>query len=101
MRRIGRILLLLCVAQLLGLAVHAQGNLTGGINEATKMITTVFDPATKLIYAIGAVTGLIGAVKVYQKMNHGDPDTAKTGAAWFGAMIFLLVAATVLRSFFL
>lgn len=79
----------------------AQGNGVGGINDATTMVTSYFDPATKLIYAIGAVVGLIGGVKVYQKFSSGDPDTSKTAASWFGACIFLIVAATILRSFFL
>ena len=56
---------------------------------------------TKLIYAIGAVVGLIGGVKVYGKFSSGDPDTSKTASSWFGACIFLIVAATILRSFFL
>lgn len=56
---------------------------------------------TKLIYAIGAVVGLIGGVKVYGKFSSGDPDMSKTAASWFGACIFLIVAATILRSFFL
>lgn len=56
---------------------------------------------TKLIYAIGAVIGLVGGVKVYQKFSSGDPDTSKTASSWFGACIFLIVAATILRSFFL
>ena len=55
----------------------------------------------KLIYAIGAVVGLIGGVKVYGKFSSGAPDTSKTAASWFGACIFLIVAATILRSFFL
>lgn len=79
----------------------AQGDGSAGITEATKMVTGYFDPATKLIYAIGAVVGLIGGVKVYQKFSSGDPDTSKTAASWFGACIFLIVAATILRSFFL
>ena len=33
--------------------------------------------------------------------SSGDPDTGKTAGAWFGACVFLIVAATVLRSFFL
>ena len=78
-----------------------QGNGTAGITEATQMVTSYFDPATKLIYAIGAVVGLIGGVKVYNKFSNGDPDTSKTAASWFGACIFLIVAATILRSFFL
>ena len=62
--------------------VFAQGNGMAGITEATSMVTSYFDPATKLIYAIGAVVGLIGGIK-------------------FGACIFLIVSATILRSFFL
>ena len=40
----------------------AQGNGIGGITEATNMVTSYFDPGTKLIYAIGAVVGLIGGL---------------------------------------
>ena len=82
-------------------SVMAQGDGSSGITEATQMVTSYFDPATKLIYAIGAVVGLIGGVKVYGKFSAGDPDTSKTAASWFGACIFLIVAATILRSFFL
>ena len=48
-------------------SAFAQGNGLSGINQATNMVTSYFDPATKLIYAIGAVVGLIGGVKVYSK----------------------------------
>lgn len=89
------------VAILTSFSAFAQGNGTAGINEATQMVTSYFDPATQLIYAIGAVVGLIGGVKVYNKFSSGDPDTSKTAASWFGACIFLIVAATILRSFFL
>lgn len=82
-------------------SAFAQDNGLAGINEATSMVTSYFDPGTKLIYAIGAVVGLIGGVKVYGKFSSGDPDTSKTAASWFGACIFLIVAATILRSFFL
>ena len=82
-------------------SAFAQGNGLSGINQATNMVTSYFDPATKLIYAIGAVVGLIGGVKVYSKVSSGDPDTSKTAASWFGACIFLIVAATILRSFLL
>lgn len=45
----------------------AQGNGLAGIQDATNMVTSYFDPGTKLIYAIGAVVGLIGGIKVYNK----------------------------------
>ena len=88
-------------AMLSGIGDFAQGNGTAGINEATQMVTSYFDPATQLIYAIGAVVGLIGGVKVYNKFSSGDPDTSKTAASWFGSCIIRIVASTVLRSFFL
>ena len=65
------------------------------------MLTGYFDPATKLIYAAGAIVVLIGAIKVYSNFSSGDPDTGKTAGSWFGACVFLIVAATVIRSFFL
>ena len=82
-------------------STFAQGNGLSGITEATSMMTLYLDPATKLVYAVGAVVGLIGGVKVYGKFSSGDPDTSKVAASWFGACIFLIVAATILRSFFL
>ena len=93
--------LLAATLMLSGIGAFAQGDGTAGITEATQMVTSYFDPATQLIYAIGAVVGLIGGVKVYNKFSSGDPDTSKTAASWFGACIFLIVAATILRSFFL
>ena len=96
-----RLAMLALTLMMTGATAFAQGNGMAGINEATKMVTSYFDPATKLIYAIGAVVGLIGGVKVYNKFSSGDPDTSKTAASWFGACIFLVVAATILRSFFL
>ncbi len=86
---------------LVSMGAFAQGNGIAGSSEATTMVTWYVDPGTKLIYAIGAVIGLIGGVKVYSKFSSGDPDTSKTAASWFGACIFLIVAATILRSFFL
>ena len=76
----------------------ADGN--AGINQANTFIRGYFDSGVKLVYAIGALVGLIGAVKVYQKWNHGDHDTGKVAAAWFGSCIFLVIVATVLKSFF-
>lgn len=49
------------------ISAFAQGNGVAGIMEATQMVTSYFAPATNLIYAIGAVVGLIGGVKVYSK----------------------------------
>lgn len=50
---------------LLAESAFAQGNGIAGITEATNMVTSYFDPGTKLFYAVGAVVGLIGGMKVY------------------------------------
>jgi len=71
-----------------------------GITEAANKVKSYFDTGTNLMYAIGAIVGLIGAVKVYSKWNHGDHDTGKVAAAWFGSCVFLVVVATVLKAFF-
>ncbi|MFV8324936.1 DUF4134 domain-containing protein [Flavobacterium sp. ZS1P14] len=71
-----------------------------GINQANQLVRSYFDAGTELMYAVGAILGLIGAVKVYQKWNAGDPDTGKVAAAWFGSCVFLVVVATVIQSFF-
>ena len=64
--------LIAAVLLLSAYSAFAQGNGLSGINQATNMVTSYFDPATKLIYAIGAVVGLIGGVKVYSKFSSGD-----------------------------
>jgi hypothetical protein len=71
-----------------------------GINAATTQVKSYFSAGTSLMYAIGAIVGLIGAIKVYNKWNHGEPDTGKVAAAWFGSCVFLVIVATVLKSFF-
>src|SRR6218665_2119518 len=101
MRNQSRKLLFTAALLLTVSGAFAQGDGSAGITEATQMVTSYFAPAVQLIYAIGAVVGLIGGVKVYNTFSSGDPDTSKTAASWFGACIFLIVAATILRSFFL
>jgi len=80
-------------------ALYAQDGVKG-IDEANNKVRGYFASGTNLMYAVGAVLGLIGAVKVYTKWNSGDQDTSKVAAAWFGSCIFLVVVATVIKSFF-
>ena len=79
-------------------AQTADGNT--GINQANTMVRSYFTTATQLMYAVGAIVGLIGAIRVYLMWSHGDPHTSKVATAWFSACIFLVVVATVIQSFF-
>jgi len=88
-----------CLLMIISFSVAAQdGN--AGINEANTKVRGYFSAGTNLMYAVGAIVGLIGAVKVFQKWNAGDHDTGKVAAAWFGSCVFLVVVATVIKSFF-
>ena len=78
------------------------------IAKAKSSLTTVsselgglFDTVTKVIYAIAAISGAIGAITLYQKWNSGDPNTTKLVGAWFGAALFLAIVATFLKAMFL
>ncbi|PUZ21656.1 DUF4134 domain-containing protein [Chitinophaga costaii] len=98
--RVGYIAVFLLILQ-----IRVQAQTTGdqganGITAATKAVTSYFNVGITLMYAIGAVLGIIGAVKVYQKWNAGDQDTNKVAASWFGSCVFLVVVATILKSFF-
>lgn len=84
---------------LITLAVDAQDG-KAGIQAADKAVRGYFDVGTKLMYGIGALLAIIGAIKVYSKWSAGDQDTAKTAASWFGACIFLVVVTTIIKGFF-
>jgi hypothetical protein len=94
MKKISSLLLLLVST----MAAAQDGN--AGINEATTQVKSYFATGTNLMYAIGAIVGLVGAIKVYKKWNDGEHDTGKVASSWFGSCIFLVVVATVLKSFF-
>ncbi len=85
----------------LAAAAQTAGDANTGITNATDSVKSYFQNGVNLMYAIGAVLGLVGAIKVYQKWSHGDHDTSKVAASWFGSCIFLVVVATILKAFFL
>jgi len=93
--------ILLLIGLLFSLALRAQtadGN--AGINQANTMVRSYFQTGTELMLAVGALLGLIGAIKVYHLWETSKEDATKAAAAWFGACIFLAVVSTVLKSFF-
>lgn len=55
-------MILLFLLELTG-QVYAQ-DANAGINEATSQVKSYFSTGTSLMYAIGAISGLVGAVKV-------------------------------------
>lgn len=97
--RKGFVVLMLLVAAITSTRSVAQDG-SAGIESANTMVRQYFEVGVNLMYAVGAVVGLIGAVRVYQRWSGGDPNTGQVAASWFGSCIFLVIVATVLRSFF-
>ena len=91
----------LLISLLFSLALRAQsGDGNAGINQANTMIRSYFDTGTQLLLAIGALLALIGAVRVFHVMQSKDGHAGREIAIWFGSCIFLVVVATVIKSFF-
>ena len=67
-------MLLLLTATAIG--AYAQGNGIAGINEATKMVTSYFDPGTKLIYAVVTMFAMAHALLIYLWLSGGFPPPA-------------------------
>jgi hypothetical protein len=87
------------VFSLLHIEAFAQ-DASGALNETNTQVRNYFEIGINIMYAVGGIVGLIGAVKVYQKWTNGHPDTGSVASAWFGGCIFLVLVATLLRSFF-
>ncbi len=77
------------------------GDGLAGINAATTMVSSIYTPATNLMYTAGAVSGLLGGIRLYNKMQGGDPDSYKHMGSFLGACIILVIIPTLLSAFFM
>lgn len=73
---------------------------SGAISTAAQTISRYQEPVQKLMYAIAAVIGIIGAFSVYFKMQNGDTDVKKTIMMTVGGCIAMVALATALPAFF-
>lgn len=79
-------------------AQTADGN--QGLSQANTMVRGYYDTATSLMFAIGAILGIVGAIRVFSLWIRGEERMGHAAAMWFGACVFLVVVATVIKSFF-
>jgi len=93
-----KILIISLMASQAAFAQTADGN--NGISQANTLVRSYFDAATQLMYAVGAILALIGAVRVYQLWGSTHGEAQRAAAGWFGSCIFLVLVSTVIRSFF-
>ena len=79
-------------------AQTADGN--SGINQANTMIRSYYASAVDLMYGVGALCAILGAINVYVHWGEHNGRVTKEAAAWFGGCVFLVVVSTVIKSFF-
>jgi hypothetical protein len=81
-------------------AVAQTADANQGLDEANTLVRGYYTSATNLMFAIGAILGIIGAIRVFSMWINGEPHMGRVAGMWFGACIFLVVVATVIKSFF-
>lgn len=91
---------------LISVSASAQG--VGGIERGASTLNTLtgaleayIDPVTTVIYVVAAIIGLIGALRIYNNWQAGKDNVWAGAVGWFGAMLFILIANTVLRAMFI
>lgn len=82
------------------MATSSLLDITTGIDGAANTVKGVFSNVSNLVLMVGAVVGLAGGIRVYNKWNNGDQDVQKELIGWAGACIFLLLSGTTLKLFF-
>lgn len=95
----------LLASTFLSTSVLAQ---TGGIAKGASALDSLtgeleayLDPVTTVVYVVAAIIGVVGALRVYANWQQGKDNVMSGALGWFGAMLFLLVANTVVRAMFL
>lgn len=91
---------LLVVAMLaISFGAMAQSGGNAGIQAAATEVKGYTDSIVNLLYAIGGVVGLVGAIRIYIKWSAGD-DINKDLMGWGGAFVFMMIVPTVVKGFF-
>jgi hypothetical protein len=71
------------------------------LDDLTGDLENYVDPVTRIVYMAAIIVGLIGAFKVFTAWQAGKDNVLQIAAGWFGSLLFILIANTVLRSMFI
>ena len=102
-QRLKTMALMLAIGTTATFAQNAAGDYTAGttaLSEVTTQIAKYIPYVVKLVYAIGGVVAVVGAISVYIKMNNEEQDVKKSIMMIVGACLFLVAAAQALPLFF-
>lgn len=91
--------MMLCLLVGFSATMDAQSGITA-LSSANSTIRSYWDPMKLIIAGIGAIVGVVGAVRVFNKWNSGDNNIGKEVVAWGGSALFLVIAPSFIGSFF-
>jgi len=70
------------------------------LEEAGAGIEGYFAPIETIVYIIAGILALVGVSNVYARWQSGNPGAINLAVSWIGSVIFLIVAITIVKSFF-
>lgn len=85
--------------QLISLSVMAQDG-GAALDQANSLLRTYYEKAVPVMFAVGALCGIIGGVKVYQYLAQGKHEASHHMSSFIFACIFLVLFPTVIHAFF-
>ena len=80
--------------------VFAQSGGSAALSNAASTLSGYMADLKLLIYAIAAIVGTVGGIRIYNKWTNGDQDINKEIVGWGGACVFLLIVPTFIAAMF-
>ena len=70
------------------------------LEEAGEGIADYFEPIETIVYTLAGIMALFGIFKVYSKWQGGDTKVMSAAVGWLASVLFLIIAITIIKSFF-
>ena len=85
------------LAALTPVSAFAQQDAASLVNEMNSQVRAMAAPVYSLIMTVIILLGMVSLVMVAVKMNSADQQASNRAMAWFGILVFCLVAAVVMK----
>ena len=69
------------------------------LNEANTQVRSAGSIIYQLVIAVLAIIAIVSLITVGIKMYSGDQESANKALGWTGGMVFVIIAALVLKNF--
>ena len=98
MKNFKKLFLPTLLAALTSVSAFAQQDAASLVNEMNSQVRAMASPVYSLIMTVIVLLGMVSLVMVAVKMNSADQQASNRALAWFGILVFCLVAAVVMKN---